>query len=79
MSSGCRCSRRGSGSYKLDLKAKNPPAGVEETKLGWYLGLGEWFGLTPRTRVTVEIAMHRTQHLERPQIVTANLGLAWRW
>ena len=69
----------GVGSYNLDLKARRPPVGVEETKLGWYLGLGEWFSLTRRSRVTAEFAMHRTQHAERPQIFTANLGLAFSW
>jgi hypothetical protein len=67
----------GFGSYKLDLKARRPPAGVEETKLGWYVGLGEWFSLTRRTRVTAEVRMNRTQNAERPQIFTANLGLAF--
>ena len=69
----------GVGSYKLDLKARRPPAGVEETNVGWYVGVGEWFPVTRRTRVTAEIAMHHAQGAERSQILTANLGLAFGW
>ena len=67
----------GLGSYQLELKAKNPPAGLNDSKLGWYVGVGEWFPLTRRTRVTAEIVMNRTQHDERPTIFTANVGLAF--
>jgi hypothetical protein len=67
----------GLGSYDLHLKAKHPPAGIEESKFGWYFGVGEWFGLTRRSRVTVEITMHRTSHTDSPIIVAATAGLAF--
>lgn len=69
----------GLGSYRLELKAKNAPAGFNDSKLGWYVGVGEWFTLTRRTRVTAEITMNRTQHDDRPTIFTANMGLAFGW
>ncbi len=69
----------GIGTYRRDLKAGSPPAGVEDTKFGWYVGVGEWFSLTRRWRVTTEITMHRTLHDEKPQIFTANAGLAFSW
>jgi hypothetical protein len=69
----------GLGSYRFDLKAKNPPAGSNDSKFGWYVGVGEWFTLTRRSRVTAEIAMNRTEHDEKPMIFTANVGLAFGW
>ncbi len=69
----------GVGSYKLELKARQAPAGLDESKLGWYVGVGEWFVLSRHTRITAEVAMNRTQHDDRPTIVTANLGLAFGW
>ena len=69
----------GFGSYDFNLKAKQPPAGYEESKLGWYVGVGEWFSVTRWTWVTAEIRMNRTQHPERPQIFTANVGLVVGW
>jgi len=67
----------GLGSYQLNLKAKNPPPGSNESKLGWYFGLGEWFTITRKWKVTAELAMNRTQHAGKPTIYTANVGLAY--
>ena len=67
----------GLGSYRLELKGKNPPAAFNDSKLGWYVGVGEWFPVTRRARVTAEIAMNRTQHSDRPTILTANVGVAF--
>ncbi len=67
----------GLGSYRFEFKAKNSPAGYNDSKLGWYVGVGEWFPLSRRTRLTAEIAMNRTQHDEKPTIFTANVGLAF--
>jgi hypothetical protein len=66
----------GLGSYDLNLKAKHAPPGVEESKFGWYFGVGEWFELTRRSRVTVEVRMHRSSHADGPIIVAATAGLA---
>ncbi|HVN74793.1 MAG TPA: hypothetical protein VMT19_00650 [Thermoanaerobaculaceae bacterium] len=67
----------GLGSYKFDLTGGQTLPGHEETKLGWYAGVGEWFTLTRRSRVTAEIAVHHSQHEDRPTIVTASVGLAF--
>jgi len=69
----------GVGSYKFSVTGRRKLPGFEDTKLGWYLGVGEWFTLTRRTRITAEIAMNRTQHDDRPTIVTANAGIAFGW
>ena len=66
----------GLGAYRLDLKSKHPPAGVEESRFGWYVGVGEWFTVTRRTRVTAELTMHRASFREPPIIVAATVGLA---
>lgn len=67
----------GLGDYSLDLQAKQPPAGVEQWKFGWYVGVGEWFQLSRRWRVTAEVKMHRSQNYSNPVIVTATAGLAF--
>jgi len=67
----------GLGSYGLRLQAQHPPAAVEERKFGWYLGVGEWFQLTQRWRVTAEVKMHRAQNLGNPIVVAATAGLAF--
>ncbi len=69
----------GLGSYRFDLKARQTPPNLDRTKFGWYVGVGEWFTLTRRTRITAEVAMNRTQHDDRPTIVTANVGIAFGW
>ena len=66
----------GLGSYQFEFKARNYPQGTNDSKFGWYVGVGEWFALTKRSRVTAEITMNRTQHAERPTLYTANVGLA---
>lgn len=67
----------GLGAYNLRLQAKQPPPGVEQTKFGWYFGIGEWFQLTHRSRVTVELTMDRVSMTGNPVVVAANLGLAF--
>lgn len=66
----------GFGSYHQHLIARRPPPGFDQTKLGWYLGAGEWFPLTWRTRVTAEITMHKTPHQGGTTVFTATAGLA---
>ena len=69
----------GFGSYTFNLKAQRPPAGYQDTKFGWYVGVGEWFNLMRNLWATAEVRMNRTQHAERPQLFTANIGLAYNW
>ena len=66
----------GIGDYKLDLAAKQPPAGVEKSYFGWYLSTGEWFQLTRRSRIIVEITMHRPSSPGHPSLFTAVAGVA---
>jgi len=67
----------GIGDYSLELQAKNPPDGVEQWSFGWYFGVGEWFQLSRRWRLTAEVKMHRTQNYGNPIVVTATAGLAF--
>ncbi len=67
----------GIGSYNYRLEAHQTPPDVEGSKLGWYFGLGEWMGITRRTRVTVELAAHHTEHADHPTIVTASVGFVY--
>lgn len=67
----------GLGAYSLKLQAQQPPAGMEETEFGWNFGVGEWFQLSRRWRLTAEVRMHRTQNNGNPTIVTATAGLAF--
>ena len=66
----------GLGQYTLDLAAKQPPAGLEESYFGWYLSTGEWFPVTRRSRITVELKMHRPSSPGHPTVVTAVAGFA---
>ncbi len=66
----------GIGAYRLSLDADSPPPGVEGTRFGWYLGVGEWFQLSPRMRITTEVTWNRTSHRSRPRILQAGVGLA---
>jgi hypothetical protein len=66
----------GIGAYRLRLQAKHPPAGVEQSKFGWYAGVGEWFRLTRRTQVVAELTMHHASHPDTPTIVAFTAGLA---
>jgi hypothetical protein len=50
---------------------------LEGMRLGWYLGVGEWFELTKRSRVIAEIELHRTENWGKPIIATASVGLAF--
>lgn len=67
----------GIGGYRLDL-AGNPPSdsGDGSWELGWYLGIGEWFALSGRTRLTVELTWERTRHAGTPTMVAATVGVA---
>jgi hypothetical protein len=67
----------GLGSYSLKLQAQQPPAGIEQTKFGWYFGVGEWFQISRRFRVTAEVKMHRSSQSDRPIVVAATAGLAF--
>jgi hypothetical protein len=66
----------GLGSYGQELQARNPPPGFNDTKVGWYLGVGEWFNVLPRMRVTAEIKAHRTHHQGTTTVFVASAGLA---
>jgi len=67
----------GLGDYQLSLKASNPPPTSGNSKFGWYFGVGEWFNITRKWKVTAELAMNRTQHNGSPTIYAANVGLAY--
>jgi hypothetical protein len=67
----------GIGAYTLNLKAGQSPPGVETTRFGWYVGVGEWFRLTRRTRVTLDVTLDRSDHTGNPTILTGNIGLAY--
>jgi len=69
----------GVGSYRLDLAAASPPAGLEDTRFGWYAKLGEWFPLTKRVLFGAEVAYHRTNHRGSPQLLAASAGLVLRF
>ncbi|MFI5167166.1 MAG: hypothetical protein ACHQQS_11125 [Thermoanaerobaculales bacterium] len=66
----------GVGSYRQSLQARQPPAGFADTKLGWYVSVGEWFNLTRHSRVIGEVTMNRTEHQGGTTVVVASLGLA---
>ncbi len=67
----------GLGGYKLDLAGSNPPPGVETWDFGWYVGVGEWFPMTRRSQLTLELNYHRTSHADTPEILSLSLGLAF--
>jgi opacity protein-like surface antigen len=64
----------GLGQYTLHTVAENPPSGLEKGNFGWYVGVGEWFGLGRRSRIIAELAMHRPESRGRPVLVTAMAG-----
>lgn len=66
----------GLGAYRLDLDARTPPPGIEQTRLGWYLGIGEWFTITRHLQAILEVTYDRTSHVGTPQMLTATGGLA---
>lgn len=69
----------GLGSYRLDLTARRPPAGVEDTRFGWYLKVGEWFALSKRFTLAAEVAYHRTNHRGSVQLLQASGALVARF
>lgn len=68
----------GVGAYRLDLAAKTPPRGVEDTRFGWYVKVGEWFTLTRRLQFAAEVSYHRTNHAGQPQLLTASGALVFK-
>lgn len=67
----------GVGGYRLDLTGVQPPdSGDGSWELGWYLGIGEWFALSARARLTVELTWERTRHAGTPTMVAATVGVA---
>ncbi|HPC82725.1 MAG TPA: hypothetical protein P5234_05025 [Thermoanaerobaculaceae bacterium] len=67
----------GLGGYRLDADTGRVPSSMEATKLGYYVGVGEWYTLSRRWRLIGEVAMHRSENEGRPTIVTATAGLAF--
>ncbi len=68
----------GLGGYRLNLP--EPLRGEPDHgrwKLGFYLGVGEWFALSRRTRLTVEVTWDRSRHAGTPSMLTAMAGLAF--
>jgi hypothetical protein len=65
----------GVGRYQLDLQAKRPPAGLEDAKFGWYLGVGQWFVMTRRSRLSFEVTMDRCTVPGDPMLLTATGAL----
>lgn len=68
----------GVGAYRLDLAARVPPRGLEDTRFGWYVKIGEWFSLSKRWVFAAEVAYHRTNHSGQPQLLTASGALVFR-
>lgn len=68
----------GVGAYRLDLAARVPPKGLEDTRFGWYLKVGEWFAVTRRLQFAAEVAYHRTNHAGQPQLLTASGALVFK-
>ncbi len=67
----------GVGGYRLNLAGPQPAgSGDESWELGWYLGVGEWFALSRRTRLTVELTWERTRHPGSLTMVAATAGVA---
>jgi hypothetical protein len=66
----------GLGWYDLNLKAQDPPPGVEEGNIGWYFGVGEWFEVTSRVKGVIELILDYPGSEGNPMLVTATLGVA---
>lgn len=67
----------GLGGYQLKLpqpRREEPDHGRWE--LGYYLGIGEWFAISRRMRLTVEVSWDRSRHAGTPTILSAMAGLA---
>jgi len=67
----------GIGGYRLNLAGPQRAEGDHgRWELGWYLGIGEWFALSRRMRLSVELTWERTRHDGTPTMVAGMLGLA---
>jgi hypothetical protein len=64
----------GFGAYQQVLEGKGNRE-LETTKFGWYFGVGEWFQLTRRSRIAAEITYHRSDHFDKPILLTPTLSL----
>ncbi|MEP0774999.1 MAG: hypothetical protein HRF46_11630 [Acidobacteriota bacterium] len=65
----------GLGGYRLNLPEalrEDPDHGRWE--LGYYLGIGEWFALSRRTRITIEVTWDRSRHDGSPAMLSALAG-----
>lgn len=69
----------GLGGYRLDTDTDIVPKSMQATKLGYYIGVGEWFTLSRRWRLVGEVAMHRSENEGTPTIVTATAGVAFQF
>ena len=66
----------GAGQYRFDPVAQDTPERFDDDEFGWYVGIGEWFQLSHRTRLTVEVSMHRPDTDSKPVLATVLAGLA---
>lgn len=67
----------GMGGYELTVDKGVAPAGMESMEFGYYVGVGDWYMLNRRLRLTGELTMHRTDNVGTPILVTASIGLAF--
>jgi len=67
----------GFGRYRLDLQAKQPPEGLEDGKFGWYLGVGQWFPISLRSRFILEATLDRCTVPNDPVLVTLTAALTF--
>jgi hypothetical protein len=67
----------GFGRYQLDLQAQQPPEGLEDAKFGWYVSVGQWFAITRRSRVTLDITVDRCTVPNDPILFSLNAALAF--
>jgi hypothetical protein len=67
----------GAGQYNFRAQAQQPPEDLETKDFGWYVGVGEWFPLTRRSVVSVELTMHRPDTNAKPVLVTGMVGVSF--
>ena len=67
----------GFGRYQLDLQAQQPPEGLEDGKFGWYVSVGQWFAITRRSRITLDITVDRCTVPNDPVLFSLNAALAF--
>ncbi len=67
----------GFGRYQLDLQAQQPPEGLEDGKFGWYVGIGQWFPVTRRSRFNLDVTLDRCTVHNDPVLVTVTASLAF--